>query len=266
MSSLTDTFLERHEHGNYEDKGSRNKWLWSWLDVVDCNGDYFAKYIRKTKAAGKAVCLICNRGQGKTLDYSESGMRALQLHAKTKKHKADRELQKNVTLPSSFQRQADLETGVCQPARVVSISANLIPYGTTAHTHNEIQSSSTNTDIDGDACHHVHNIVKMFSSKVDAEKHLAKLLDDISHDFSFSADLRADLLELCELLKKPALTPVERIEHSMEKRKENSLKTVIFYIIQANPPAILNIQLSSVIFIIQLSPVFFLVKVNPAIF
>ncbi|GFN82309.1 RNA polymerase-associated protein leo1-like [Plakobranchus ocellatus] len=72
MSSLKDTFLEQYEHGNYEDKGSRNKWLWSWLDVIVCNGDYFAKYIRKTKAPGKAVCLICNHGEGKTLEYSES--------------------------------------------------------------------------------------------------------------------------------------------------------------------------------------------------
>ena len=63
--SLADTFVERHECANIQelDKGSRNKWLWSWLDVVDCNGDFFAKYIRKTKA----VCLICNRGQWKTL-------------------------------------------------------------------------------------------------------------------------------------------------------------------------------------------------------
>lgn len=50
-------------------------------------------------------------------------------------------------------------------------------------------------DIDGDVCHHVHNIVKTFASAVDEDRHIAGLLDDIYTDFKFKADI-------CEVFKR----------------------------------------------------------------
>ena len=68
-------------------------------------------------------------------------------------------------------------------------------------------------DIDGDACHHIHNIVKDFSSKIDQESYLQKLLGDIHRDFTFSADLRDELGHIAGLLNLPALLPTEFIGH-----------------------------------------------------
>ena len=49
-------------------------------------------------------------------------------------------------------------------------------------------------DIDGDLCHHIHNIVKKFLNNF--EKYLKKLFRDLHGHF----DLSADLLMLLELL------------------------------------------------------------------
>ena len=68
-------------------------------------------------------------------------------------------------------------------------------------------------DIDGDACHHIYNIAKDFSSKIDQESYLQKLLGDIHRDFTFSADLRDELGHIAGLLNIPALLPTEFIGH-----------------------------------------------------
>ena len=68
-------------------------------------------------------------------------------------------------------------------------------------------------DIDGDLCHYMHNIVKMFAKGVDTDDHFSRLLDDIYANLSYSADLRADLLQLCSLFDQPELVPKERIQH-----------------------------------------------------
>ena len=49
-------------------------------------------------------------------------------------------------------------------------------------------------DIDGDLCHHIHNIVKKFSNNFD--NYLEKLFRDLYRNFDLSADLlkRLDLL------------------------------------------------------------------------
>ena len=50
-------------------------------------------------------------------------------------------------------------------------------------------------DIDGDLCHHIHNIVKKFLSNF--ENYLEKLFRDLYRDF----DLSADLFKRLELLR-----------------------------------------------------------------
>ena len=91
-------------------------------------------------------------------------------------------------------------------------------------------------DIDGDLCHHIHNVVKMFAKNVDPDMHLSRLFDDIHNDFSYSADLRADLHEISEVLGTPALLPVERIDHrwlslldAAARFKEIVSPLVVFY-------------------------------------
>jgi len=54
-------------------------------------------------------------------------------------------------------------------------------------------------DIDGDSCHHIHNITKNFCKHFDHE--LEKLYTDIHNDHKWSADLRSWLQEVCELLE-----------------------------------------------------------------
>ncbi|XP_035828664.1 uncharacterized protein LOC118478686 [Aplysia californica] len=68
-------------------------------------------------------------------------------------------------------------------------------------------------DIDGDVCHHLHNIVKTFMTHLDPENYTAKLLGDIHRDFSLSADLRDDICQISSLLEKPPLLPIEFAGH-----------------------------------------------------
>ena len=53
-------------------------------------------------------------------------------------------------------------------------------------------------DIDGDACHHIHNDSKKFTEIFN--KHLEVLFRDICNDFKWSEDLRVILEEMCECL------------------------------------------------------------------
>ena len=64
----------------------------------------------------------------------------------------------------------------------------------------KMKENAQHVDIDGDLCHHIHNVVKMFAKNVDPDMHLSMLLDDIHNDFGYSADLRADLHEISEAL------------------------------------------------------------------
>ena len=53
-------------------------------------------------------------------------------------------------------------------------------------------------DIDGDACHHIHNAAKKFTKVFD--KYLETLYRDIYNDFKWSEDLRVVLEDLCQHL------------------------------------------------------------------
>lgn len=53
-------------------------------------------------------------------------------------------------------------------------------------------------DIDGDSCHHAHNAAKQFCKPFGL--HLESLFTDIHNDFKWSPDLRAALMEICEVL------------------------------------------------------------------
>jgi hypothetical protein len=66
-------------------------------------------------------------------------------------------------------------------------------------------------DIDGDICHHVHNICKNFCGEF--ERVVESLQDDIHTDFKYSTDLRQYLQEICNILKCPYHRPKERISH-----------------------------------------------------
>jgi len=68
-------------------------------------------------------------------------------------------------------------------------------------------------DIDGDVCHHLHNIVKNFMSHVDPDRYLERLLGDVHRDFALSADLREDLCNIASLLQKKSLLPMEFAGH-----------------------------------------------------
>ena len=66
-------------------------------------------------------------------------------------------------------------------------------------------------DIDGDVCHHVHNVVRVFTKPF--EHHVESLLDDIHTDSQWSPDLREALKETCFLMGIKYNTPKQRIPH-----------------------------------------------------
>lgn len=92
-------------------------------------------------------------------------------------------------------------------------------------------------DIDGDMCHHMHNISKHFCQKIDQENTLARMFDDIHTDFQYSADIKDDFLTLCRLLNMEEQVPKERVAHrwlSMISASESFQKlkdplTVLYY-------------------------------------
>ncbi|RUS84189.1 hypothetical protein EGW08_008029 [Elysia chlorotica] len=67
-------------------------------------------------------------------------------------------------------------------------------------------------DIDGDVCHHLHNIAKCFTEELNA-KTLIGFIDDVFNDLSYSADLKADLHTIAETLNLSTLSPLERVPH-----------------------------------------------------
>ncbi|RUS81632.1 hypothetical protein EGW08_010595 [Elysia chlorotica] len=91
--------------------------------------------------------------------------------------------------------------------------------------------------IDGDACHHIHNITKHFSSELDPENHLAHLIDDINRDFHYSPDIKSDFLNICKILGVPDKQPKERVAHRWMSLLDSALSldeladplTVLYY-------------------------------------
>ena len=67
--------------------------------------------------------------------------------------------------------------------------------------------------IDGDMCHHIHNIAREFSTQLDPDNHLARLLDDIHRDFVYSPDIREDFGSICKILGVTDKQPKERVSH-----------------------------------------------------
>nr|XP_047145782.1 uncharacterized protein LOC124818745 isoform X1 [Hydra vulgaris] len=66
-------------------------------------------------------------------------------------------------------------------------------------------------DIDGDICHHVHNVVKKFTSFFG--KVVENLLDDIYIDFKYSPDLRTFLKKIYQITGVTYNTPKQRVCH-----------------------------------------------------
>lgn len=54
-------------------------------------------------------------------------------------------------------------------------------------------------DIDGDSCHHAHNCAKQFCKQFGL--HIESLITDIHNDLKWSPDLRAALMEICDILQ-----------------------------------------------------------------
>ncbi|GFR75011.1 hypothetical protein ElyMa_005767400 [Elysia marginata] len=68
-------------------------------------------------------------------------------------------------------------------------------------------------EIDGDICHHIHNITRQFSSELDPDNTLARLLDDIHKDFVYGPDIREHFFTICKILGFPEKQPKERVGH-----------------------------------------------------
>ena len=66
-------------------------------------------------------------------------------------------------------------------------------------------------DVDGDICHHVHNVVKKFTGFFDRK--VEALLDDIHTDHKWSPDLRENLEKLCTICNVKFNNPKQRIPH-----------------------------------------------------
>ena len=66
-------------------------------------------------------------------------------------------------------------------------------------------------NIDGDLCHKVHNVVKVFCKPFD--KYLEHLWRDIHNDVKFNADIKTALQEFCLLLGLHYTKPLEPVAH-----------------------------------------------------
>ncbi|KAK6196348.1 hypothetical protein SNE40_001589 [Patella caerulea] len=66
-------------------------------------------------------------------------------------------------------------------------------------------------DIDGDSCHHVHNACKQFCGPFDGW--VETLATDLHNDIKWSADLKMNLREICEMLSVPYTTPLRFLSH-----------------------------------------------------
>ena len=68
-------------------------------------------------------------------------------------------------------------------------------------------------EIDGDICHHIHNITRHFSSQLDPDNTLTRLLDDMHTDFVSSPDIKEHFFNICKVLGLPEKQPKERDGH-----------------------------------------------------
>ena len=94
---------------------------------------------------------------------------------------------------------------------VLSDSANYMR-GKTSGFETRLRATCSHLlDIDGDVCHHVHNIVKSFCGYFNSQ--VESLDDDLFTDFKWSPDLREFLEEICTLLEMTCQVPKQRIPH-----------------------------------------------------
>ena len=72
-----DSFLKRDGSDSATvtniDCGVKHKWLWTWLDLKDADGQFLSQYIRKLKVPGVGLCVLCNNGKGKQINYGTGG-------------------------------------------------------------------------------------------------------------------------------------------------------------------------------------------------
>ena len=68
-------------------------------------------------------------------------------------------------------------------------------------------------EIDGDICHHIRNITRHFSSQLDPDNTLTRLLDDMHTDFVYSPDIKEHFFNICKVLGLPEKQPKERVGH-----------------------------------------------------
>lgn len=66
-------------------------------------------------------------------------------------------------------------------------------------------------DIDGDICHHAHNVTALFLKPFG--KVVEKLCTDLHTDMLYSTDMRGYLVDLCEILSLPYHMPPGYVEH-----------------------------------------------------
>ncbi|KAM9386326.1 uncharacterized protein KZ484_007857 [Pholidichthys leucotaenia] len=66
-------------------------------------------------------------------------------------------------------------------------------------------------DINGDSCHHVHNACRKFCEPFDGL--VETLATDLHNDVKWSADLKVQLREICEILSIPFTTPLRFLSH-----------------------------------------------------
>ena len=66
-------------------------------------------------------------------------------------------------------------------------------------------------DIDGDICHHAHNVTALFLKPFG--KVVEKLCTDIHTDMLYSTDMRGYLVDLCDILSLPYHMPPGYVEH-----------------------------------------------------
>ncbi|XP_072181906.1 uncharacterized protein [Diadema setosum] len=75
-----------------------------------------------------------------------------------------------------------------------------------------LQDVATNMlDIDGDLCHHIHNVVKKYCQHFDHQ--VEGLCDDLYNDFHYSPDLQEHLATISTALGTACKVPLERVAH-----------------------------------------------------
>ena len=79
-------------------------------------------------------------------------------------------------------------------------------------------------DVDGDSCHHIHNISKYFCQSF--ENWNEKLFNDLFNDFRWSSDLRDWFTEVCNFVNLKATAPERFVSHRWLSVYDISLDTI----------------------------------------